>query len=63
MRSESNLSGAGHSASSDSQLSGGHRSNQDAGHYEYKNGTILKKYKIDGFLGDGTFGRCLSCTD
>lgn len=57
-----------HSRSSKGSCSSGKssvsRRNDDAGHVEWKEETVLlDTYRIDGILGDGTFGRVFSVYD
>jgi hypothetical protein len=38
-------------------------SSSDLGHFRYKIGDLINgTYKIEEFLGDGTFGRVLECS-
>lgn len=62
------MSSSRHSRSSkgsySSEKSSVSRRNEDAGHVEWKEGTILlDRYRIEGLLGDGTFGRVFCVYD
>ena len=39
------------------------RKKTDEGHYEYKIGEVVKHYRIEKHISDGTFGRCLLVRD
>ena len=39
------------------------RKKSDEGHYEYKIGEVMKHYRIEKHISDGTFGRCFLVTD
>ncbi len=49
-------------SSRSSSSSASSSSSPDLGHFKYKIGDVInEKYKIEEFLGDGTFGRVLEC--
>ena len=49
-------------SSRSSSSSASSSSSPDLGHFKYKIGDLInEKYRIEEFLGDGTFGRVLEC--